>query len=62
MRKIASSAMVYPRARLDVGWGCPGHDRRYAIDPTWISSELGWQQRHSFEEGLAATQDSEHLQ
>jgi dTDP-glucose 4,6-dehydratase len=33
----------------------PGHDRRYAIDPTKISSELGWQPRHSFEEGLAAT-------
>jgi dTDP-glucose 4,6-dehydratase len=35
----------------------PGHDRRYAIDPTRISSELGWQPRHSFEEGLAATVD-----
>ena len=33
----------------------PGHDRRYAIDPTRISTELGWQQRHSFEEGLATT-------
>ena len=33
----------------------PGHDRRYAIDPTRISSELGWQPRHSFEEGLAVT-------
>jgi dTDP-glucose 4,6-dehydratase len=33
----------------------PRHDRRYAIDPTKISSELGWQPRHSFEEGLAAT-------
>jgi dTDP-glucose 4,6-dehydratase len=33
----------------------PGHDRRYAIAPTRISSELGWQPRHSFEEGLAAT-------
>ena len=32
----------------------PGHDRRYAIDPTRISSELGWQPRHSFEAGLAA--------
>ena len=36
--------------------GAPhNHDRRYAIDPTRISSELGWQPRHSFEEGLAAT-------
>ena len=33
----------------------PGHDRRYAIDPTLITTELGWLPRHSFEEGLAAT-------
>jgi dTDP-glucose 4,6-dehydratase len=33
----------------------PGHDRRYAIDPARISGELGWQPRHSFEQGLAAT-------
>ncbi len=33
----------------------PGHDRRYAIDPTRISTELGWQPRHSFESGLEAT-------
>jgi len=33
----------------------PGHDRRYAIDPEKISQSLGWQPRHSFEQGLAAT-------
>ena len=33
----------------------PGHDRRYAIDPARISSELGWQPSHSFEAGLEAT-------
>jgi dTDP-glucose 4,6-dehydratase len=33
----------------------PGHDRRYAIDPTRISEELGWQPRHSFDAGLEAT-------
>ena len=33
----------------------PGHDRRYAIDPSRISSELGWYPRHNVEEGLAAT-------
>ncbi len=27
----------------------PGHDRRYAIDPNRISSELGWWPRHSLE-------------
>ena len=35
----------------------PGHDRRYAIDPARISAELGWQPRHNFEQGLAATVD-----
>jgi dTDP-glucose 4,6-dehydratase len=33
----------------------PGHDRRYAIDATKISSELGWRPKHSFEQGLEAT-------
>ena len=33
----------------------PGHDRRYAIDPTLIRDELGWQPRHRFEQGLEST-------
>ncbi len=33
----------------------PGHDRRYAIDPSRISSELGWSPRHNVEKGLAET-------
>jgi len=33
----------------------PGHDRRYAIDPTKISEELGWTSSHSFEKGLKST-------
>ena len=33
----------------------PGHDRRYAIDASKISRELGWKPKHSFEEGLKAT-------
>ena len=33
----------------------PGHDKRYAIDPTRITEELGWQPRHNVEQGLAAT-------
>lgn len=33
----------------------PGHDRRYAIDPTKIDDELGWKPRHTFEEGFRRT-------
>jgi dTDP-glucose 4,6-dehydratase len=33
----------------------PGHDRRYAIDPSFIRQEFGWTPRHTFEQGLKAT-------
>jgi dTDP-glucose 4,6-dehydratase len=33
----------------------PGHDRRYAIDPTLIESELGWHPRETWESGLKKT-------
>lgn len=33
----------------------PGHDRRYAIDPSLIESELGWQPRETWETGLQKT-------
>ena len=33
----------------------PGHDLRYAIDPTRIRTELGWQPRETFESGLRKT-------
>jgi dTDP-glucose 4,6-dehydratase len=35
-----------------------GHDLRYAIDPSLLSSELGWAPKHTdFAEGLRATID-----
>jgi dTDP-glucose 4,6-dehydratase len=35
-----------------------GHDLRYAIDPTVLQSELGWQPTHTdLEEGLRSTID-----
>lgn len=33
----------------------PGHDRRYAIDNTKITTQLGWQPKYSFEEGIRKT-------
>ncbi|HEV7264998.1 MAG TPA: dTDP-glucose 4,6-dehydratase [Falsiroseomonas sp.] len=33
----------------------PGHDRRYAIDPTRIEQDLGWHARETFEAGLERT-------
>jgi dTDP-glucose 4,6-dehydratase len=35
----------------------PGHDRRYAIDCSKLSGELGWQPTVSFETGLEQTVD-----
>lgn len=33
----------------------PGHDRRYAIDPTKITSELGWAPETYFDDGIKKT-------
>ena len=33
----------------------PGHDRRYAIDPTKIEREIGWQPAESFASGIDKT-------
>ncbi len=33
----------------------PGHDRRYAMDPRRLETQLGWRPTMSFDEGLAAT-------
>ncbi|ANK59017.1 dTDP-glucose 4,6-dehydratase [Loigolactobacillus backii] len=32
-----------------------GHDRRYAIDPTKITKELGWQPEYTFDTGIVKT-------
>jgi dTDP-glucose 4,6-dehydratase len=33
----------------------PGHDRRYAIDASFIEKELNWQPQHNFDTGLKVT-------
>ena len=33
----------------------PGHDMRYAIDPTKITNELGWSPKTKFDDGIQMT-------
>jgi dTDP-glucose 4,6-dehydratase len=49
-------AMGQPEDAFDWVKDRPGHDRRYAIDPTKLETELGWRPVHTdFSEGLAQT-------
>lgn len=49
-------AMGRPEDDFDWVRDRPGHDRRYAIDPSKLRRELGWAPRHvEFEAGLAET-------
>jgi dTDP-glucose 4,6-dehydratase len=48
-------ALGKPRSLLKFVKDRPGHDRRYAIDPTLIETELGWQPRETWEGGLRKT-------
>ncbi|MEG1616197.1 MAG: dTDP-glucose 4,6-dehydratase [Bacteroidales bacterium] len=45
---INNSLISYVKDRL-------GHDQRYAIDPTFITKELGWEPETSFEIGIVKT-------
>ncbi len=44
-----------PRSLIRYVKDRPGHDRRYAIDPSMIESELGWRPRETWESGLQKT-------
>lgn len=51
-------AMGRPADEYDLVSDRPGHDRRYAVNPSKLRNELGWQPRYSdFGAGLAATVD-----
>jgi dTDP-glucose 4,6-dehydratase len=46
--KISQELITHVEDRL-------GHDRRYAIDNTKITTELGWEPAYTFEEGIVET-------
>jgi dTDP-glucose 4,6-dehydratase len=46
-----------PRSLIRFVKDRPGHDRRYAIDPSLIETELGWRPRETWESGLEKTID-----
>jgi dTDP-glucose 4,6-dehydratase len=49
------SAVGAPESLITYVTDRPGHDRRYAIDPSKAERELGWSPRESFESGIART-------
>jgi dTDP-glucose 4,6-dehydratase len=48
-------ALGKPRSLIRFVKDRPGHDRRYAIDPSRIETELGWRPRETWQSGLAKT-------
>jgi dTDP-glucose 4,6-dehydratase len=48
-------ALGKPRSLIRFVKDRPGHDRRYAIDPSLIESEVGWKPRETWESGLRKT-------
>jgi dTDP-glucose 4,6-dehydratase len=46
-----------PRSLIRFVKDRPGHDRRYAIDPSLIETELGWRPDETWESGLLKTID-----
>ncbi len=50
-------ALGKPRSLIKFVKDRPGHDRRYAIDPSLVESELGWRPRETWASGLQKTID-----
>lgn len=43
------------RRLIRLGEDRPGHDRRYAVDSSKVTRQLGWSPRWTFEDGLLST-------
>ena len=53
--KTILKALNKPESLINFVKDRPGHDLRYAIDPTKIETELGWKPVHNFETGILET-------
>lgn len=55
--KTILKALNKPESLIKFVTDRPGHDRRYAIDPTKLETELGWKPEYNFDTGIAMTID-----
>lgn len=46
-----------PESLIEFVTDRPGHDLRYAMDPTKAETELGWTRKYNFDDGMQATID-----
>ena len=53
--KTILKELVKPEDLIEHVTDRKGHDRRYAIDPTKIHTELGWEPETKFEDGIKKT-------
>lgn len=53
--KIILNELDKPESLINYVTDRPGHDERYAIDPTKINNELGWFPETKFEDGIKKT-------
>ena len=55
--KTILKALDKPESLIEYVTDRPGHDMRYAIDPTKLETELGWKPKYNFETGIQQTID-----
>lgn len=55
--KTILAALDKPESLIEFVTDRPGHDLRYAMDPTKAERELGWTRKYDFDDGMKATID-----
>ena len=53
--KTILNALNKPESLISYVKDRPGHDLRYAMDPTKLMTELGWKPKYTFETGIKET-------